>query len=45
MSFGEYKEGINYKVLDERAMRGSAGIMLLLALVAFINGFILREGV
>lgn len=43
MSFGEYKEGINYKVLDERVMRGSAGIMLILAFVAFVNGFILRE--
>jgi hypothetical protein len=43
MSFGEYIEGINYKVLDERTMRGSAGIMLMLALIAFVNGFILRE--
>ncbi len=42
-SFGEYKEGIAYKVLDERTMRGSAGIMLLLAVVAFINGFILQN--
>ncbi len=43
ISFGEYIEGTNYKVLDERRMRGSAGIMLLLGLIAFINGFILQN--
>jgi len=43
MGFGKYIEGINYKVLDERAMRGSAGIMLVLSFIAFVNGFILRE--
>ncbi len=42
-SFGEYHEESAYKVLDERAMRGSAGIMLLLAIIASINGFILKE--
>ena len=43
MSFGEFENGISYKVLDERVMRGSAGIMLLLAVIAFINGFIIKE--
>ena len=43
ISFGEYIEGRNYKVLDERRMRASAGIMLLLGLIAFINGFLLRN--
>ncbi|MBC8321380.1 MAG: DUF4395 domain-containing protein [Bacteroidetes bacterium] len=43
ISFGEYIEGTNFKVLDERRMRASAGIMLLLGLIAFINGFILRD--
>lgn len=43
ISFGEYIEGKNYKVLDERRMRASAGIMLLLGLIAFINGFILQN--
>ena len=43
ISFGEYIEGTNYKVLDERRMRGSAGLMLLLGLIAFINGFILQN--
>lgn len=40
-SFGEYIEGHSFKVLDERIMRASAGIMLLLGLIASINGFIL----
>jgi len=43
ISFGEYIEGKNYKVLDERKMRASAGIMLLLGVIAFINGFILQN--
>lgn len=43
ISFGSYVEGINYKVLDERRFRASAGIMLLLGLIAFINGFILQK--
>ena len=42
-TFGEYREELGYKVLDERVMRGSAGIMLLLAIIASINGFILKE--
>lgn len=43
ISFGEYVNGKNYKVLDERQLRASAGIMLLLGLIAFINGFILNK--
>lgn len=43
ISFGEFIDGRGYKVLDERRMRASAGIMLLLGLIAFINGFILRS--
>lgn len=43
ISFGEYINGRNYKVLDERQLRASAGIMLLLATIAFINGFILNK--
>ena len=42
-SFGEYVEGKSFKVLDERKVRGSSGIMLLLGVIAFIYGFILRE--
>jgi hypothetical protein len=43
ISFGEYIEDRSYKVIDERRMRASAGIMFLLGLVAFINGFILDK--
>jgi len=39
-TFGEYKNNSEYKVLDERRMRASAGIMLLLGAIASINGFI-----
>ena len=43
ISFGEYIEGRSYKVVDERRMRASAGIMFLLGIIAFINGFILQN--
>lgn len=43
ISFGEYIEGRNYKVLDERRVRASSGIMFLLGMIAFINGFILQK--
>ena len=43
ISFGKYVDGINYKVLNERSMRASGGIMLLLGIVGFINGFILQN--
>ncbi|OQY04533.1 MAG: hypothetical protein B6I20_02825 [Bacteroidetes bacterium 4572_117] len=43
ISFGEYIEGKKFKVLDERRMRASAGIMFLLGLIAFINAFILQN--
>ncbi len=43
VSFGEYIEGKNFKVVDERRMRASAGIMLLLGIIASINGFILQR--
>ena len=40
-SFGESLEGVPYKVLDERTIRASSGLMLFLGVIAFINGFIL----
>jgi len=43
ISFGEYKNDSEFKVLDERIVRGSAGIMLLIAFIAFIYGFIVKE--
>ena len=42
-SFGDYISGTSYKVVNERVMRGASGIMLLLGLIAFINGFILEN--
>lgn len=42
VSFGEYIEGRSFKVVDERRMRASAGIMFLLGLIASINGFMLQ---
>ena len=42
-SFGEYIGEKKFKVLDERALRASAGIMLLLGFIAFTNGFIIQN--
>jgi hypothetical protein len=42
-SFGEYIEGRNYKVLNERVVRGSSGIMLLVGIIAFMYGFIIKQ--
>lgn len=42
-SFGDYTNGTSFKTLDERVMRASAGIMLLLGIIAFINGFIINN--
>ena len=42
-SFGEYVNGSAYKMLEERRMRGSAGIMFLLGLIAMVNGFVLQQ--
>ena len=43
ITFGEYIEGKKFKVLDERRMRASAGVMFLFGLIASINGFILQR--
>ena len=43
ISFGEPSEDFGYKILDERVMRGSSGIMLLLGLIAFVNGFVVKN--
>lgn len=42
-SFGERIEGIPYLTLDERTVRGSAGILMALGLFASINAFVLRR--
>lgn len=41
--FGDRIQGVSYPVLNEREVRASAGILFLVGLVAFINGFILRN--
>jgi len=41
--FGEFIGEIKFKVLDERQMRASAGIMFLLGLFASINAFLLQR--
>ncbi|NOR87803.1 MAG: DUF4395 family protein [Bacteroidales bacterium] len=43
ISFGEYIDGKGFKVLDERQMRASGGLMLLLGAIGFVNGFILEN--
>src|SRR5210317_2227193 len=43
ISFGEYVGGRKYKTLDERRVRASSGIMFLLGMIAFVNGFILNQ--
>lgn len=43
VSFGKFVEGINYKVLNERQVRASSGIMFLFGLFASINGLILKN--
>lgn len=42
-SFGEHSDEHGYKVLDERVMRGSAGIMFLLGIIMYINGFVIKR--
>lgn len=43
ISFGEYIEGKNFKVLEERSVRASSGVMFLLGVYASINGFLLHN--
>ncbi len=43
ISFGKFDDELGYKVLNERVMRASAGIMLLMGSIASINGFILNK--
>ena len=43
ISFGNNKEGISFKVLEERNMRASGGLMFLLGLIAFNNVFFLQN--
>lgn len=42
-SFGDFSDELGYKVLDERVMRGASGVLLFVAIIASINGFILKN--
>ena len=42
-SFGDFSELHGYKILDERVVRGSSGILLLLGFFAFVNGFVVKN--
>ena len=42
-NFGEHTQGVSYKTVDEHVIRLSAMILLLLSLVAFTNGFMMRD--
>ncbi|KIM12833.1 MAG: hypothetical protein KU37_00090 [Sulfuricurvum sp. PC08-66] len=41
--FGRWDATLGYAVVDERTMRASAGLMLLLGVIAMINGFVLSN--
>ena len=43
LNFGEKDEALAYKTVDEHVMRASASILLLLSLVAFTYGFMMRN--
>lgn len=42
-SFGETVSGYNYKVLNEREIRGISGLMFIMGIYAFIQVFILNK--
>ena len=42
-SFGEYIDNSSFKVLDERVMKGSGALLFLIGIIAFINGFIVKN--
>ena len=42
-SFGDFSDEHGFRILDERVVRGSAGLMLFIGIIAAINGFILRN--
>lgn len=43
LSFGKHIEGKSFKVLEERNLRASGGLMFLLGLIAFNNVFFLQN--
>lgn len=43
ISFGEYTEGKSYKTVDEHQMKANASVMLIVGIIAFMNGFMLQN--
>ncbi len=43
VSFGETIQNKQFKVLNERALRASSGMMLFLGAIAIVNGFVLSK--
>lgn len=43
LRFGEFRDGFDVPVLDEREVRAGAGILFLLALVAFMNSWLVGD--
>lgn len=43
LGFGESVEGINYKVLNEREVRASAGILFTMGLIVVVSGMFLER--
>ncbi len=41
--FGEENKELGFRTLDERVIRGSAGIMLLVGFIAFVMGFVVKN--
>ncbi len=42
-TFGEYIDDKSYKVLNERVIKGSGALMFLIGIIAFINGFVVKN--
>ena len=42
-SYGEYIDDKSFKVVNERVIRGSGALMFLIGMIAFINGFVVKN--
>lgn len=42
-SFGEYIDDKSFKVVNERVVKGSGALMFLIGMIAFINGFVIKN--
>ncbi len=41
--FGEHSPELGYRILNEREVRGSSGLMLLIGFIAFVYGFVVKD--